>query len=405
MNNNGASFLYATLTPIESNPVCIELRKQTDSCMTASSISSICGNIVNNVQTYIFNGAVNNYNNSTGTLTITPIGGGIVNMNPTTVPANTLNQNFTFNFTPSADAGTYCFLVTLSSATFKCLDTICFKTPNCPPPLCCDAVSLETKPQECCSKLNFGKCEVKSVQINLNGGTFDNIDIANCPDPASGTYSGLSAYTITGCFSPQSITTCVKANQGVTSVVITYVVTFVNGETCKREDKVFCAPPIGGDCCPVTTVTPCCISPNEVKYNFVASPLYSPIIGMIVTASPSANLTTSNVYDNGSSYLQWLHFPLGATTVFTTVATNSVEFAITAPLSNPVSNITVRYLLANGDTCETELFTIGGYSSKLAPVVLISEGVKKDLFASTLKLDVSKVSDKTAKKKLSSSQY
>ncbi len=230
----------------------------------------------------------------------------------------------------------------------------------------------------------------------MNGGTFDNIDIANCTDPASSTYSGLSAYTITGCFSPQSITTCVKANQGVTSVVISYVVTFVNGETCKREDKVSCAPPIGGDCCPVTTVTPCCISPNEVKYNFVASPLYSPIIGMIVTASPSANLTTSNVYDNGSRYL------LGSMSFrcyhrFATVATNSVEFAITAPLSNPVSNITVRYLLANGDTCETELFTIGGYSSKLAPVVLISEGVKKDLFASTLKLDVSKVSDKTAK--------
>jgi len=178
--------------------------------------------------------------------------------------------------------------------------------------------------------------------------------------------------------------------------VISYVVTFVNGETCKREDKVTCTPP-EAKCCPTTTVVSTCAN-NIVCFSFTSSPFLTSVCGIILSVNPSTGVNSTSLLD-ANNYVLAGSVNINGTTNFTGAINNHIYFQLNMPLTNPQSTVTIRYILCSGDTCDAEISTIGGISANKVSVALTSVPTPTKLFATSFQLDVSKVTNKAAKVK------
>jgi uncharacterized repeat protein (TIGR01451 family) len=120
---------------------------------------------------------------------------------------------------------------------------------------CCDSVKVEKysdpTSNSCCSKLE-SKCEIKSVDISLQNGTFSSAT-SSCGSLASG-YAGQSTWTFApGNCAPVDLITCVTPKQtGV--VTANYTIHFANGDSCHKTIDFDCQV-TQYDCCDSIRVT------------------------------------------------------------------------------------------------------------------------------------------------------
>jgi uncharacterized repeat protein (TIGR01451 family) len=108
---------------------------------------------------------------------------------------------------------------------------------------CCDRARITPTQESCCSQLQVtGECAIKTLKIDLVGGTFTALDWT-C-SPVTG-FVGLSSVTLNAsspCYNAV-VNPCFQATGGGT-VTITYTIYFTDGTTCvKTETKKCCCTP------------------------------------------------------------------------------------------------------------------------------------------------------------------
>ena len=107
---------------------------------------------------------------------------------------------------------------------------------------CCDSVTITQVQDDCCIRLS-SKCEVKSIEVDVNYGTISSANW-NCGTLPSG-FVGQSNFTFTPNNCALELSACFDGDQsGPLSVIFT--ITFANGEVCEKEIDLDCAP---ADCC------------------------------------------------------------------------------------------------------------------------------------------------------------
>jgi hypothetical protein len=266
-------------------------------CTDAAVLVSDC-QIVNGVQVVTVKGAVTSNIATNAVLSVTALQPGsatFISPTVTTVNANAVNHPFTISYTPSSTAPSFCFVITLSTPTIVCRDTICVKN--------------------------------------------------NCPQVP---------------------------------------------------------PPTSNKCCPTTKMKPCCINDFEIKYEFTAAAVPVCIKGMIVTTTPSAGVIGGSVYSTPP--LSTVAGPLllnGYTTFSPTVAAGkTLTYFITIPTTNPQSTVKVRYVTCAGDTCGVETFKIGK-SNVISDATVVSSVPKDVLYATSFRLDLSKLNNNAKIKSIS----
>lgn len=114
------------------------------------------------------------------------------------------------------------------------------------PPICCEAVQVIKQDTlgYCCSQLK-ASCPIKNIQVSITGGTLGDVSFAGAN---AGCFTQLLGSTLTTAnFAPScasntgvNLLICPILKSG--PMVITYVITFADGTTCKREDVLDCKP-------------------------------------------------------------------------------------------------------------------------------------------------------------------
>ncbi len=300
---------------------------------------------------------------------------------------------YQFNVFSNNGIQPYSVVITLMNGT-TCLynDKIGCDTTS----FCCDKTQI-VKSKDCCSKLSIEKCKVKSIDIQVFNGIIDGLDFGSgtCTDPIP---NGTNHQILTTCDQPNSLTTCVKNKSPQNYVYITYSIVYEDNSKCQKKDTVYCPPPpIGNGCCPKTTMVACCISTNQIQYEFNAVSVPTNVCSMVVNVSSTSGLVPGNAYSSG---LVASPIVLNGQTMFLPIVTlgQSLTYYITTPIQNPTVNVTIQYVLCDGTKCDAETFTLGSPSVKNGNN-LISQTILDSLFASTYKLDFKGVKDSKLKVK------
>ncbi|RLD58451.1 MAG: hypothetical protein DRJ01_12545, partial [Bacteroidetes bacterium] len=199
---------------------------------------------------------------------------------------------------------------------------------ECKAKSCCDSIILEKvqKDGECCARLET-TCEVESVEVIVGNGVLSSV-AWNCGPIPSG-YIGQSSYTFNANGCVVDMTTCVSPTQsGI--VTITYVTTFMNGEVCKEAIELDC-PIVNAPCCAEVDLTlkpkwPWWNNLNGV-FNIANLDPSVPICYVELAYSPSASMTTGNLYIDGVLSTQsWNPTRIPATGNFSPAAINDINF-------------------------------------------------------------------------------
>ena len=217
---------------------------------------------------------------------------------------------------------------------------------------CCDGVKVEKVMNSdgtpgCCAKLTT-TCKVKSVQVDVSNGTLSST-AWNCGTLPSG-YVGQSSYTFVanGCI--VEMTNCVDPKQtGI--VVVTYTITFDNGETCKKSIELDCAVP-SDDCCALVDFKLKQMWPFKTQtgtFNITNLNPSSPICNITISASPSATFAPGSlIVDGVSSGQSWNSTSIPATGTLTNPAINTLSFSMTG---NYKGVITICVIKCDGTRC------------------------------------------------------
>jgi uncharacterized repeat protein (TIGR01451 family) len=279
------------------------------------------------------------------------------------VPAGYVGQsNFTFAANGCAlDLVTCIDAIQTGSVTIKYTVTlsngdVCvkeYKLDCAATPHCCDSVKVETVKNpdgtaNCCAKVKT-TCEVKSIKVDVSNGTLGSSSW-NCGALPNG-YIGQSSYT----FSPNGcavdLTTCVDAIQsGV--VVVSYTITFLNGETCKKSIELNC-----------NVSTACCalvdfklkqkwpkISTQVGTFNITNLDPSSPICKVEIYPSPAATFTPGTlVVDGVTSGQAWTSSLIPTSGTLTNPAVNTISFSMVGVNYHGV--VTICVVKCDGTRC------------------------------------------------------
>ena len=357
-------------------------------CIDTKLIGITCGSVVNGVQTYTVSGIVSNGSTVSTALNVSSsISGGTVSItSPNTIAANATNIPFSFTYTPANSSTNPCFVVFLSSTvTQTCKDTICGDLPK----KCCMDVTYKL---ECNKNVNTTHPETYVYTVTVVNPTNTVVTI-----PMASTTGTISPSVITA---PANTSTVfnVYYNQTSTAIPLKACIKFGVGiipltvPICNQP--VDCVPlpicmPKPNKCCPTTSIKPCCITTNEIKYEFVAPLVPTTICGMIMTVVPSVGV------QGGNAYYPSTFTPIvinGYTSFSPAVQANTnLTYYITVPTGTS-SIVSIKYVTCGGDTCDVEKFQMGT-SVKKAVVSLKSVKITDTLFAMKFRLDLSKLSD------------
>ncbi len=379
--------------PICKSPIeCIPLP---DCCLDANGKLE-CGLIINQRQTYTFTGSLTNYSATTATTTITSnVSGTISGLTPPTISANASTLT-SFVFTPTgAMPSNICFYFAPSKVSKIC-DSVCISVPDCPKP-CIDVTKLDAK----CETINGVNTIVVTGMLNTSTSVITSLNI----NPAVTITSGgtIPAGAVGHNFSFQYVPSAYAPSY---CFVFSPSHPVIDYKLCK---DTFCiknpCPPVvtGNKCCPKTMMKACCITTNEIKYEFTAAAVPTSICGMIVTVMPSTFVTAGNAfYPGGPKSVVINGYTSFTPPVGGVPAGATLTYYLTIPTANPLSTVTIKYITCGKDTCDVEKFTIGKKSILDATdVTLTSEVIKDTLFAKAFKLDFSKVKNKGKVKSIS----
>jgi hypothetical protein len=371
-------------------------------CNDAAVLVASCETI-NGVQTIVLKGAVSSGNAVPMTLSIAALNSGTTTIvaGAGTLVANEVNHAFTIHHVPTTPLSNYCFEVTLTSLTqppVRCKDTICIKNP-CPSSKC-----IETE-----GKLTCGAV-VNGVQTYNFAGALTNYTATTInpfvSSSVAGTISGFLPTTGIPSNTSALISFTFKPTGAMPANICFY---FAPSKSTAICDTLCIAVPqcppvvIGNKCCPTTKMKACCITTNEIKYEFTAATVPTMICGMIVTVSPSVGVTLGNAY---APTLVANPIVLGYTAFLPTVnAGATLTYYITIPTTNPLSTVSIQYVTCAGnkkDTCDVEQFKIGKKNiADATDVSLTGVAIKDSLFAKAFKIDFSKVKNKGKVKSVS----
>gem|GEM_PF-862529 len=218
-------------------------------------------------------------------------------------------------------------------------------------PHCCDSVKVSTVENpdgtaNCCAKVST-TCKVKSIEVNVSNGTLSSASW-NCGTLPAG-YVGQSSYTFApnGCI--VDMTTCVDPTQtGI--VVVSYSITFENGETCKKSIELNCT--VSDDCCALVDFKLKQKWPFKTQtgiFNITNLNPASPICSVTISASPAATFTLGSLIVDGISSSQlWNSSSIPASGTLFSPAVNTLSFSMTG---NYKGVITICVVKCNGDRC------------------------------------------------------
>lgn len=223
------------------------------------------------------------------------------------------------------------------------------------PKECCDKVKLEqvsdAAGNECCAQL-ITDCEVKSIQIDVNNGTISNTTW-NCGTvPAAS--AGQSSYTFDANGCKVEMTNCFDATVSG-PVTVDYVITFANGETCRKTLTFDCKATVEpSECCPIVDFK------LKQKWPYFGTQIgsfsitnpdpSSPICSVSISASPSATFATSGLVIDGSPSSQpWNSTSIPASGSLTPSAANTINFNLIS--KGYKGTITVCVVKCDGTKC------------------------------------------------------
>ncbi len=208
---------------------------------------------------------------------------------------------------------------------------------------CCENIKLESVQSDdgCCVRL-VTACEVESVEVTVGNGLISSANW-NCGSLSPG-YVGQSNYTFNANACVVDMTTCVSAFQtGI--VTLNYTITFVNGEKCEKSIELDC----------VHQDDPCCALVDfKLKHKW---PYWNNLIGVFditnldpsspicyveISPSPSASMSSGNLFIDGSPSTQvWNPTRIPSSGTLSPAAYNDIKFTLQASGYNGVINVCV----------------------------------------------------------------
>jgi hypothetical protein len=355
-----------------------------------------CGAIINQRQTYNFSGSIINYSSAVTPVITANVLGTITGLTPPTLPGNA-SSLVSFVFTPTGIMpANICFYFAPGNNTKIC-DSVCVAVPDCPKP-CIDVTKLDAK----CEIINGINTIVVTGMLNTSTSVVTSLNINPSVTITSG--GTIPANAIGHSFSFQYVPSTYAASH---CFIFSPSHPVIDYKLCK---DTFCiknpCPPVvtGNKCCPTTKMIACCITANEIKYEFTAATVPTTICGMIMTVTPSSGVISGNAYYPGGPATSIV---LNGYTAFAppVSAGTNLTYYITIPVTNPLSTVTIKYVTCAGnkkDTCDVEKFTIGKKNILDATDVFLADASIKDtLFAKSFKIDFSKVKNKGKVKSVS----
>ena len=225
---------------------------------------------------------------------------------------------------------------------------------DCKAATCCDKTRLDKVlnadgTASCCLRLKTD-CEVKSVNVAVTNGTISSANWNCGPIPAG--YVGQSNYTFAanGCI--VDLTNCFNATQtGV--VVVTYTITYSNGETCKKTIELDCKRETSS-CCALVDFK------LKQKWPFFKQQIgtftitnldpTSPICSVTIGASPSGTFTTAGLtIDSNPSSQPWTPTSIPSSGNLSPTAVNTMVFSLNG--ANYKGVITICIVKCDGTKC------------------------------------------------------
>ncbi|MGE0019876.1 MAG: T9SS type A sorting domain-containing protein [Draconibacterium sp.] len=220
---------------------------------------------------------------------------------------------------------------------------------DCKAETCCDKTKVEKVidaegTATCCVNL-ITECEVKAVQVDVQNGTISSMSW-NCITVPTG-YVGQSSYTFApgGCV--VNMTNCFDAIQtGI--VIVTYTITFQNGETCKKIIELDCE----------ATSENCCdsIDVRQVPGNNGVAGCCTEIRSKCEVDSVQVSVTNGTI-----SSASWNCGPIAAgyagQSSWTFNAGGCAADLVTCFDAKQTGVVTVNYViyLSNGEKCEKQI--------------------------------------------------
>lgn len=313
----------------------------TSSCCT--QIESLCD--VENIVVTVNNGTISSANWNCGN-----IAPGYAGQSNYTFVANGCAANLVLCF-DAIQTGlvtvTYTITLTNGEVCEKIIRIECAASEKCCDGVKTERVSSTSDTNDCCVKLTT-TCKVKSLTVDISNGTLSSASW-NCGTLPSG-YVGQSSYTFApnGCI--VDLTTCIDAIQtGI--VVVTYTLTFENGETCNKSIELDCAVP-DDDCCALVDFKLKQKWPFKTQtgtFNITNVNPASPICSITISASPSAIFTPGSLIVDGIPSSQvWNSTSIPASGTLTNPAVNTLSFSMTG---NYKGVITICVVKCDGTRC------------------------------------------------------
>jgi PKD repeat protein/Leucine-rich repeat (LRR) protein len=231
------------------------------------------------------------------------------------------------------------FYYTNDCGSFKFPVTIDVK--ECPL-TCCEQAVVSPAKGMCCSQIKID-CPIKSVKVTLLGGTFTNLT-TSCGTPTAG-YIGLSTYTILSNSQCTStiIDNCFSGSNANGVTEVTYFITFADGTTCEKQDKIEC---IATSCCERAVITPiqekCC---SQIKIDCAIKSVKVTLTGGTFTSLSGQNVSPVTGSVGGLSLYTFT--PSGS------LPSASINACFRATGAGPVI-ITYFITFADGTTCTKE---------------------------------------------------
>lgn len=223
---------------------------------------------------------------------------------------------------------------------------------------CCDSVKVEpssSPTSKCCSRITSSKCDIKSIAVSLTNGTISSAVFGgtsatcfNNPSPAIGQTSYNFA-PVSGPCSNLDLQLC--ATPTTTGwVYLNYIITFANGETCKKQDSIKCE----------IVQTSCCESTKIISYDTIdkcCSQIQTKCPVKLISVSVS-NGTLGNVNFAGTSASFYTGLTASTLTTNNFAASSSptggIDMTICPISANNGNPVIINYTIyfTNGEKCE-----------------------------------------------------
>jgi hypothetical protein len=351
---SGASFLLngvpqlVALTPIAAAPVCLTVQPAVNCCdsvkVTKIDGAECCARITTTCEVKSITVQVNGGTIASAAWNCGTLPTGYAGQSSFNFPANNciLDMNVCVNATSPAVSITYIINFTNGQVCDKMFQM------DCQAATCCDSVRLEpVQGMDCCARIAT-TCEVKAVQVTVNGGNIASASW-NCGTLPTG-FVGQSTFIFPANNCQLDMTLCVSAN--LPGVSIDYVIFFADGTECKKTIKMECK--VTEECCALVDFKLKSKWPfwKTLVGTFSVTNLDPsvPICYIDILPTPAGTFTTGSlVVDGLPSGQAWIPTRIPATGNIFPAAVNTVNFSLVSNSYNGVIKVCV--VKCDGTTC------------------------------------------------------